>query len=195
MKSHVKRRFFIGAALCVPALVLTVLSATTNNWGQIERAQRADAILIFGASVRANGQASPVLRARTRHAFELWKRGLAPKIVCTGGLGHFAPAESQVQKQLLQSWGVPETAILIEEKSTSTRENALFAAQLLPTNARVIAVSDPFHLWRCQRDCQAVGLRAFTSPARGAWENLRLWSRFFISLREALLIVRSLIWA
>ena len=194
MKSRSKRRLIIAAAFCVPVLVLGVLSASVTAWGQSERAQKADAIIIFGASVRADGRASPVLRNRARHAFDLWKRGLAPKIVCTGGVGRFAPAESEVERRLLVGWGVPQSAILKEEKSTSTRENAAFASQLLPPNARVIAVSDPFHLWRCRRDCEAFGLTVFTSPARGAWEKLPLHSRFYNSLREAGLVVRSLIW-
>jgi len=183
--------FFSLAVLIVPLVALVVAGDSLERWGRVERARHADAILIFGASVRPDGQPSALLRSRTRHAFELWRKGLAPRIVCTGGVGTFPPAESVVQSQLLESWGVPARAILRDERSTSTRENTLFAAKLLPPGANVIAVSDPFHLWRCRRDCAVAGLRASTSPALEGWDALPSWSRFSLRLREAALVTRD----
>lgn len=183
--------FFSLAVLIVPLVSLLVLGVWLERWGRVERARKSDAILIFGASVRPDGKPSSLLRSRTRHAFELWQAGWAPRIVCTGGVGTFPPAESVVQSRLLESWGVPASAILREERSTSTRENALFAAKLLPVGARIIAVSDPFHLFRCRRDCALAGLRASTSPALQGWDALPFWSRLFLCLREAALVIRD----
>lgn len=176
-----------------PFLYLGALGLWLTSWGHADRAQKADAIMIFGSGVQENGRASLTLRARTRHAYELWKRGLAPVIVCTGGLGTYPPAESLVQEKLLRGWGVPASAILKEEKSTSTWENAMFAAPLLPTGARVIAVSDPYHLWRCGRNCAAFGIKAYPSPATAAWLQLRPRRRAFFCVREAVLVTRDLI--
>ncbi|HEX8465361.1 MAG TPA: YdcF family protein [Abditibacterium sp.] len=187
-----KRRRRIAFLLLLAPLYLATVGAFLVMWGSRDRAQNADAILIFGARVAPSGQASPILRARTRHAFELWQRGLAPKIVCTGGRGTYPPAEAEVQKQLLRGWGVPEEAILVDDESTSTRENARNAASLLPPDSRVIAVSEPFHLWRCRRDCQKVGLVAFPSPEIEGWKALRGVSRAYYALREAILVTRDL---
>lgn len=181
------------AVLLAPLAVLGVLMAWLNSYGHRDQAQKADAILIFGASVWPGGMASPVLRFRTRHAYNLWKQGLAPKIVCTGGIGKNPPAEAIVEARLLESWGVPESAIVLEEKSTSTRENARFAAKLLPKNASVIAVSDPYHLWRARRDCQKVGLTAFPSPALENWDQVSVWSKLWMTARESIVVARDLI--
>ncbi len=187
-----RRRLFISfAVLAIPFAAFLGIGVWLERWGRVERARPSDAILIFGAKVQPDGKPSWLLRSRTRHAFELWKRGLAPRIVCTGGIGTFAPAEAVVQSDLLEGWGVPAGAILRDERSTSTRENALFAARLLPRGARVVAVSDPFHLWRCRRDCTLAGLLASTSPALQGWDALPSWSRLFLDVREAALVARD----
>ena len=192
-----KRLLIAGVLLLAPILYLGALGFWLQSWGARDRAQQAksaDAIMIFGSGVKSDGRASLTLRARTRHAYELWKRGLAPKILCTGGLGAYPPAESLVQENLLLGWGVPADAIIKEDKSTSTWENAKFGAPLLPKGASVIAVSDSYHLWRCKRDCEAFGLRAFPSPATAAWLQLAPRRRAFFCVREAALVTRDLIY-
>ncbi len=189
-----KRLFLAGALLLAPLIYLGALGFWLQSWGNADRAQKSDAIMIFGTGVRADGSASPTLRARTRHAYDLWKRGLAPKILCTGGVGAHGPAESVVQEKLLIGWGVPANAIIKEEKSTSTWENAQFVAPLLPAGSSVIAVSDPYHLWRCARNCAAFGLKAYPSPALTAWLQLQPRRRAFFCVREAALVSRDLIY-
>ncbi len=189
-----QRLIIAGALLLAPLIYLGALGYYLDSWGKVDRAQKADAIMIFGTGVKADGSASLTLRARTRHAYELWKRGLAPKILCTGGMGTHPPAESVAQEKLLVGWGVPADSIIKEEKSTSTWENAKFGAPLLPANSSVIAVSDPYHLWRCQRDCAAFGLSATTSPATAAWLQWPVRTRLFFCVREAALVTRDLIY-
>ena len=189
-----KRLLIAGVVLLAPMIYVGALGFWLQSWGKSDRAQKADAIMIFGSGVRENGTASPTLRARTRHAYELWKRGLAPVILCTGGVGKYPPAESLVQEELLLGWGVPADAIFTEEQSTSTWENAKFSAPLLPTGSSVIAVSDPYHLWRCARDCRAFGITAFPSPATAAWLQLPARRRAFFCVREAALVSRDLIY-
>src|SRR5262249_18623852 len=46
----------------------------------------ADALVVFGAAQYA-GRPSPVYRARLDHAFDLFRLGVAPVIITTGGAG------------------------------------------------------------------------------------------------------------
>jgi len=189
-----RRRRLVPIFVCVGLLSLVAwvgVGVWLERWGRVERATPSDALVIFGAKVRADGTASPLLRGRTRHAYELWKRGLAPVIVCTGGVGENPPAESVLEARLLEGWGVPASAILREERSTSTRENALFGARLLPRGASAIAVSDPFHLFRCRRDLHLAGFRATTSPSLEQWDALPWPSRLFYCVREVLSLLRD----
>src|SRR6266496_1730786 len=49
-------------------------------------AHKADAIVVFGAAEYA-GRPSPVYRARLDHGFQLFKKGMAPVVITTGGAG------------------------------------------------------------------------------------------------------------
>src|SRR3954468_16741205 len=56
-------------------------------WEHRDTARPAAAIVVLGAAQYV-GRPSPVLRARLDHAIDLWRRGLAPRIIFTGGLGN-----------------------------------------------------------------------------------------------------------
>jgi uncharacterized SAM-binding protein YcdF (DUF218 family) len=110
---------------------------------------RYDAIVVAGCRVMPNGLPSLSLVRRTTRAVELWRRGLAPTIVLTGGIGDFPPAESEAAAAVARGLGVPETAMLLERKSTSTAENARYLRALVDFN-RIIVVTDSFHVRRCE---------------------------------------------
>jgi uncharacterized SAM-binding protein YcdF (DUF218 family) len=190
-----KRRLLLLTLVAAPLLYLTALATFLVNYGTKDRAQKADAIIIFGARVNSRGGASPILRARTRHAYELWKKGLAPCIVCTGGVGTHPPAEAVVQKELLEGWGVPSGAIIVDALSTSTHENANNALAILPASrkTKMIAVSESFHLWRCRKELERLGATVFPSPEREGWDQLRPRQKAYYAFREAILVTRDLL--
>ena len=79
------QRLFLGGLLVL--LVAWIASAiAVVDRGQRDEARPADAIIVLGAAQYA-GRPSPVLKARLDHAIGLWKRGLAPMLVLTGGTG------------------------------------------------------------------------------------------------------------
>jgi uncharacterized SAM-binding protein YcdF (DUF218 family) len=68
------------------------------------------------------------------YAADLYKQNLAPYIVCSGGFGRvvtFSKPEAEVFRDILIAKGVPESVILVENKSTNTGENILFSMALL----------------------------------------------------------------
>lgn len=107
---------------------------------------RADAILTLGSfDVRA-----------AVHAATLWKRGLAPVIVMSGGLAHrgglldtgWTKTEARVFAEAAMAEGVPETAILLEEEAQNTADNFVLGravaerAGLAPH--RLLVVAKPY---------------------------------------------------
>jgi len=116
----------------------------------------ADAIVILGAPLRPDGQLSPVAEERVRAGVALWERGLAPVICVVGGhcpRGHRDdPAEAEGMARWVRAMGVPERAIRVDRRSTSTFTNALRAAELLHPEGRrrVWLVTQPFHLRRAR---------------------------------------------
>ncbi len=109
-----------------------------------------DAIVVCGCRVLPNGLASRSLARRARYAAELYRRGLAPTLILTGGVGDHPPSEARAAAVIAREEGVPDEAIVLEERSTSTEENALEAARLVDAR-RVLVVTDAYHVFRAER--------------------------------------------
>lgn len=144
-------------------------AAAANAW---------DAIVVAGCRVMPDGLPSNALKARTHRAVELWREGKAPIIVFTGGVGDTPPAEAVAAGNLAMSLGVPASAIVLEDTSVSTEENARHAAQILG-GGRVLVVSDAYHVFRCER----VFARYF-DEVRGAGAISPITTRSRGALRE-----------
>jgi uncharacterized SAM-binding protein YcdF (DUF218 family) len=139
--------------------------------------------LILGAAVRADGP-SPTLRRRTLAAAALWHQGRVAGILCCGGLGRHPPAEAAAMRDILIAQGVPETAILIEDRSTTTEENLRLALPILRARGegQVILVTDWYHAPRARLTARRLGLAAISQspPLRGT----RLAAQARSALRE-----------
>lgn len=88
-----------------------------------------------------------------RRAAELYRQGLAPVVLFTGGLGRntegLLPEPEAVRfARVAMECGVPEKAILLEPESTNTAENILFTRRLLEERSiaheRILGVHQPF---------------------------------------------------
>lgn len=81
---------------------------------------------------------------------ELWAEGRGRRLALTGGVGDWPPAEAIVARELALGWGVPPASIVLEDRSTSTEENAREIRAILG-DARILVVTDRFHVVRCER--------------------------------------------
>lgn len=135
-------------------LVLLVLLVILNcglaiiiaRYGTVDRAEKADVIIVLGAGNRY------VIRRRAAHGAELWSQGIADNLICTGGDTMNRRAESETCRDELIRRGVPAAAIFIETESRSTEENAIEARKIMDDQkwTKVVLVSDNYHLWRAQ---------------------------------------------
>lgn len=136
--------------------------------GRRDHAQRANAIVVLGAAQYV-GRPSPVLRARVDHAVALWKRGLAPTLILTGGTGAGdTVSEAAVARKYAMSKGVPDRAIVLEINGRTTSESVRAVARIMEDREQhsVILVSDPFHMLRLSILARRHGLEPYTSPTR-----------------------------
>ncbi|MCA9575279.1 MAG: YdcF family protein [Polyangiales bacterium] len=110
-----------------------------------------DAIVVAGCRVLPSGQPSRALARRAALATDLHGQGLAPRVLFTGGVGQHGESEASVAAAYAVAHGLPAGAVLLEERSTSTRENAEQAARILGRDARVLVVTDAYHVFRARR--------------------------------------------
>lgn len=131
--------------------------------GSAHEVGRADAIVVLGYAVdHALGKPTPTLQFRLEAAVELWRQTGA-SIVLSGGASdatHLGRrlSEARVMRNYitdaLLERGEEEPVVLLEENSTSTRENALFSLRMLDCARRpttVAVVTSTFHQWRSRR--------------------------------------------
>jgi uncharacterized SAM-binding protein YcdF (DUF218 family) len=163
---YLRRRVILTAAGAIVALWLVSVGAVLK-WALEDDARKADAIVVMGAA-QYQGKPSPVLRARLDHALALWQRGLAPRLLLTGGIGEGDSAsEAAVSRVYVMSHGVPDTAILLENEGRTSAQSLRAAVDLLHARglATAVVVSDPFHMLRLEVLGRRYGIDPYTSPA------------------------------
>ncbi len=157
-----------GFILAVVVVAWLVSVSAVMLYSRQDTARPADAIVVLGAAQYV-GRPSPVLRARLDHAVSLYKKGLAPQLVLTGGIGvGDTTSEAAVSRRYVLTKGVPASAIITENKGRTTRESVAAVASWLRAHndTTVILVSDPFHMLRLTVLARRHGLVPHASPTR-----------------------------
>jgi uncharacterized SAM-binding protein YcdF (DUF218 family) len=145
-----------------------VAYATFRIWqqGARDEVRPSGAIVVLGAA-QFDGTPSPVYAARLDHAVSLYLLGMAPFLVVTGGkaLGD-RTTEAAVGRSYALAHGVPDSAILIEDRGRTTLESLDAVAGILRARhiGDAIFVSDPTHMLRVLRIAQDLEIRAWGSP-------------------------------
>lgn len=158
-----------------------------NRTGAQDKAQPADAIIVLGARVERDGEPGPDLQARTLHGVRLFRQGLAPYLVCTGGFHNDRLSAAAVARDLAVSQGVPAEKILLADGSMTTGEDAVSARQLADMHGlqTAILVSHPLHLERARLLFEEQGFKVYPSPTSTDLDAIPWRSRAWLSIREA----------
>lgn len=177
------------------ALTAALLASGPLGWGAAAAALDAhgrrqvpcrtyDALVVAGCRVYPSGRPSHALARRVRLAVDLWHQGVAPRIVLTGGPSVGAPiSEARAAAELCAAWGVAPERLILEERSTTTLENAAFAAALFQGD--VLVVSDTAHVFRCRRM-----FRRHFPHADAVGTAASGWPRARLALREVFAVIR-----
>ncbi len=174
-------------AACAGAALL-VGYAAFRIWQQGERDEQrpAGAIVVLGAA-QFDGWPSPVFAARLDHAVALYLSGLAPHFVVTGG---GAEGDRQTEADAARAYaiahGVPDEAILAEDRGRTTLESLEGVAELLRTHGidDAVFVSDRSHMLRVLRMAADLGITAYGSPTPSSPRDLDPNRRLDATIRE-----------
>ncbi len=129
--------------------------ALEREWPVVkaEDAPDADAIVLLGGGMGANPNVYPYAEMwggadRVWHAARLYRAGKAPIIIPTGC------GEKESTLPLLLDFGVPNEAIIVEDKARNTEENARFVEKILEprntqnTRKKILLVTSAWHMRR-----------------------------------------------
>ena len=109
-----------------------------------------DVILVLGSPADEDGNPTPEQLARVTEGVREYERGVAPRIVFSGGAAHNEFVEADVMARVAAAQGIPPSAIFVETKSKDTIQNACFSARLMSNHGWRSAevVSSEYHLPR-----------------------------------------------
>lgn len=181
----------------VAALIFTVLGLGIPILWQLRQVvlmarsdsrRPSDLILVLGRALE-NDAPSDVFRARLDHGATLWRDGVAPQIVITGGLtGRSTLTEAAAGKLYLENHGVKDQDLFLEDRSRHTLENLYNVRERAEKYGwrKYLVVSDALHLARAAAMARGFGLDATYAAAPGAVPSgWRWWGR---AVREAIML-------
>jgi uncharacterized SAM-binding protein YcdF (DUF218 family) len=159
------------AATTLFALLLIFVSVTpfddwyarllAGNWTDSD----GDILIVLTADVNPDGILGPSSYWRSEYAVRAWRSGHFNKIVVSGGFMGGQTSLAAAVAEFLTGNGVPREAILLEERSTSTHENAMFTAELIAnTPGKKVLMTSDQHMFRAHRAFQHAGLETVPRP-------------------------------
>jgi uncharacterized SAM-binding protein YcdF (DUF218 family) len=96
---------------------------------------------------------------RALSAIHAWRTGHFRTLLISGA------HTEQTVKPLLVTFGIPEQAIVVENRSLSTHENAVFSKQVLSgRQGRFVLLTSDFHMFRAERCFRHEGIAVLTRP-------------------------------
>jgi uncharacterized SAM-binding protein YcdF (DUF218 family) len=177
--------FALALAIFVGFTLLLSTARAIERQSTVDEAQPADVILVLGAA-EYRGRPSPVLEARLNHVLFLYRQGLAPRILTTGGSGGDPLfTEGEVARAYLSKHEVPSEAVIVESKGATTVESTTAAVEIMRRmNLKsCIVVSDGYHIYRVKKMLESQGMSVYGSPRPA--EPLGEWREQWLYFRQA----------
>src|SRR4051794_8076808 len=179
-------------SILAAAWAVTKIESVTREiteQSRVDEAAEADVIIVLGAA-EYRGRPSPVLEARLNHALYLYLKGLAPRILTTGGAGGDPTyTEGGVAHNYLSRHGVPSEAILVEDEGESTVHSIVAAAEIMRRfqMKSCIVVSDGYHIFRVKKMLENRGIKVYGSPRpEERRPEERSWTGYWVYVRQAI---------
>lgn len=162
--------FVIGCAVVAVLIVAgtnVVTVATAKDAivsAETAAAYDADAIVVLGASVFADGTPSGILQDRLDDGIALYQAGAAPKIIMSGDNSTVSYNEVKAMKDYAIERGVPSEDIFCDHAGFSTYES-MYRTKHVFGAERIVVATQTYHLYRALYSARGLGLEAVGVPS------------------------------
>jgi uncharacterized SAM-binding protein YcdF (DUF218 family) len=193
------RVWLVRSALAFVAvgLVLTVWAVLARRFAPRNNTSltRFDAIIVLGTSADKDGNPQPDGLARVTEAVREYERGVAPRLILTGGAAHNRFVEARVMARVAEAQGIPASAIYIEPRAMDTIQNACYSVRIMQNHGWHSAevVSTAFHLPRAGLIFERLPLEWRTHEAPSIQPTSSAYQAA-VSTVETMKTVRYLVW-
>ena len=124
------RAILLSAAVIVVLVVWAILSRAFAPAGNTARS-RFDAIIVLGTAADSEGNPTPGQLARVTEGVHEYERGVAPRLIVTGGATRSDYVEAKVMARTAEAMGVPSSSIYQEPDALDTIQNACYAVRIM----------------------------------------------------------------
>ena len=162
-------RLGMGAFATVGILVVVVTTTPLIRWWGEEMAgdwsdPKGDVLIVLGgAEPTEDGVIAYDTYLRTMYAIREYRRQHFQLVLLCGGGSPITVADSM--RDFMESEGIPASVLRVEGRSTSTRENALFAKEILANiPGRKVLLTSDYHITRATRAFRKAGLDVLPRP-------------------------------
>ena len=123
-----------------------------------------DYIIIHGCGLINGEKMTKLLSNRVDKAIEVYNKcKVKPIIIPSGGQGEDEKlSEAQAMKNYLVENGIPDDSIILEDRSTTTKENLLFSKEIIDSRdgrKKTALVSSNYHIYRCLKYAREMGFK------------------------------------
>jgi uncharacterized SAM-binding protein YcdF (DUF218 family) len=166
--------------------------APTENTTQ----KRFDVLIVLGYPADADGNPTPMELERVTEAVDEYERGVAPRMIITGGAAHNQYVEADVMARVAEAQGIPASAIVEERTALDTMQNACDSLKIMRLHGWESAevVSSASHLPRTGLILSRLPLK-WRTHASHALEPEAPWQQAALTAAEILKTLRYLVWA
>lgn len=141
----------------------------------------ADAILILGCQVKPDGSLSLMLKDRLDKGIELYKNGVATKVIVSGDHGREDYDEVNAMKKYMIQNEVPSEDIFMDHAGFNTYDSMYRAKNIFNVN-KCVVVTQKYHLYRSIYIGNALGMETYGVPA----QNIKYVGQLGRDIREVL---------
>jgi uncharacterized SAM-binding protein YcdF (DUF218 family) len=170
--------FLLILATATPVLKYWT-DALSAPWGD----GKGDVMVLLGAGATASDIISIGSYWRCVHAVTLWRSGHFRQVIVSGR------EEARLMRDFLLLNDIPAEAITMESRATSTRDNALFVAEILRAGSgRVVLMTSDYHMGRALGAFRKAGVDPSAFPLPDARKRFgdpqQRWDVFCLLLLE-----------
>jgi uncharacterized SAM-binding protein YcdF (DUF218 family) len=135
-----------------------------------------DVLIVLGYSGTNDGILSAGSYQRSAYAVRAYRERGFRQILVTGGADSSGLPINSTMADFLICQGVPRDKILLESRSTSTRENAVYTTEMLRSvpGSKVLLTSD-YHMYRASCAFRKTGLQVLSRPYPDVLKRASFW--------------------
>jgi uncharacterized SAM-binding protein YcdF (DUF218 family) len=191
-----KARVVLACAALVVVLVAWAAIARSIAPTANTTQNQFDVLIVLGSPADSDGNPTPTEIELVTEAVNEYERGVAPRIIITGGPTHNRFVEAEVMARVAEAQGIPAGAIVEERTARDTMENACDSLRIMRSHGWESAevVSSASHLPRMGLILSRLPLK-WRIHAAPALEPEGEWTRAAMTAVEILKTVRYLVWA